>query len=123
MKARTTSASSDEINTDVFTAPPTTEPDMTEDTNPIALDRNLYKSIKKMDRATLESLIQDIYESGRRKGKAEALKEAENDSHTNEPKINLDLRELEKQIKAVKGVGAKRAVEIMGIVEKWLGVD
>ena len=60
MKARTTS---DEITADASTALPTTEPDMTEDTNPIALDRNLYKSIKKMDRATLEGLIQDIYES------------------------------------------------------------
>ena len=37
--------------------------------------------------------------------------------------INLDLRELEKSIRAVKGVGEKRAEEIMGIVEKWLGVD
>ncbi len=36
---------------------------------------------------------------------------------------SLDLRELEKQIKAVKGVGEKRAEEIMGIVEKWLGVE
>ena len=33
--------------------------------------------------------------------------------------INLDLRELEKQI---KGVGEKRTEEIMQIVEKWLGV-
>ena len=68
MKARTTSTSSDEINTDASTAPATTDTDLTEDTNPIALDRNLYKSIKKMDRATLEGLIQDIYENGRKKG-------------------------------------------------------
>ena len=83
------------------------------------LDRNTYKSIKKMDRASLETLIQDIHESGRRKG----LKEAVGDDHTGEPEINLDLRELEKRIKAVKGVGEKRAEEIMGIVEQWLGVD
>ena len=63
MKARTTSTSSDEIateTTDTSTAPPTTDADLTEDTNPIALDRNLYKSIKKikkMDRATLEALM------------------------------------------------------------------
>ncbi|MCR5796569.1 MAG: hypothetical protein K6G63_01470 [Eubacterium sp.] len=113
MKARTTS--SDEINTDASTTTPTTDTDMTEET-PIALDRNLYKSIKKMNRATLEGLIQDIYENGRKKG----LKEAAGDDHTGEPEINLDLRELEKQNKAVKGVGEKRAEEIMGIVEKWL---
>jgi hypothetical protein len=91
-----------------------------EDDDTILLDRNTYKSIKKMDRASLETLIQDIHESGRRKG----LKEAGVvDDHTGESEINLDLRELEKQIKAVKGVGEKRAEEIMGIVEKWLGVD
>ena len=51
----------------------------------------------------------------------EALKEAEIDNHTGEPEINLDLRELEKSIKNVKGVGAERAEEIMGIIEQWLG--
>jgi hypothetical protein len=76
--------------------------------------------------ASLEVLIQDIHESGRQKGRveaSEALKEAGVvDDHTGEHEINLDLRELEKQIKAVKGVGEKRAEEIMGIVEQWLGV-
>ena len=94
--------------------------DMTTDADLTLLDRNTYKSIKKMDRASLEALIQDIHESGRQKG----LKEAGVvDDRTGEPENNLDLRELEKQIKAVKGVGEKRAEEIMGIVEKWLGVD
>ena len=90
------------------------------------LDRNTYKSIKKMDRASLETLIQDIHESGRRKGRAEAseaLKEAGVvDDHMGEPEINLDLRELEKSIRAVKGVGEKRAEEIMQIIEQWMGV-
>lgn len=36
------------------------------------LDRNTYRRIKKMDRATLEELIQDIFEQGRKKGLAEA---------------------------------------------------
>ena len=102
------------------------------------LDRNTYKSIKKMDRASLEALIQDIHESGRQKGRAEALKEATSTTPTVEDSDDclgdeialpptdyhnsLDLRELEKSIKAVKGVGEKRAEEIMVIVEKWLGV-
>jgi hypothetical protein len=34
----------------------------------------------------------------------------------------LDLRELEKRIRAVKGVGEKRAEEIMQIIEQWMGV-
>ena len=88
------------------------------------LDRDTYRKIKKMDRTSLEELIQNIHESGRRKGRTEALKETGSvDDHTGEPEINLDLRELEMSIKAVKGVGEKRAEEIMGIVEKWLGVD
>ena len=44
---------------------------------------------------------------------AEGLKE---DSPT------LDLRELEKDIKGVKGTGEKRAEQIMQIIEKHLGV-
>ena len=52
---------------------------------------------------------------------SEAMKETQSevaamDGH------DLDLIELEKQIKAVKGIGEKRAEEIMGIVEKWIGV-
>jgi endonuclease III len=87
------------------------------------LDRDTYRRIKKMDRASLETLIQDIHESGRRKGRTEALKEAGVvDDHTGEPEINLDLRELEKSIRAVKGVGEKRAEEIMQIIEQWMGV-
>ncbi len=139
MKVRTKTVSTKEINTTNDASTPVDNgSDVTdtattiaesvdsvesEDDDTIALDRNLYKSIKKMDRASLETLIQDIHESGRRKGRAEALKETGSvDDHTGEPEINLDLRELEKQIKAVKGVGEKRAEEIMGIVEKWLGV-
>ena len=47
------------------------ETDTSENNCPL-LDRNLYKTIKKMDRASLESLINDIYESGRKKGAKEA---------------------------------------------------
>ena len=34
----------------------------------------------------------------------------------------VDLREIEKEIKAVKGIGEKRAEEIMAIFERHLGV-
>ena len=119
MKAKMRTNTEPEVNTDTSTAADATTTVESEDDDTILLDRNLYKSIKKMDRASLETLIQDIHESGRRKG----LKEAAGDDHTGEPEINLDLRELEKQIKAVKGVGEKRAEEIMGIIEHWLGVE
>ena len=118
MKAKMRTNTEPEVTTDMSTAADMTTTIESED-DAFLLDRNTYKSIKKMDRASLEALIQDIHESGRQKG----LKEAAGDDHTGEPEINLDLRELEKQIKAVKGVGEKRAEEIMQIVEHWLGVE
>ena len=82
------------------------------------LDRDTYRRIKKMDRATLEGLIQDIFERGRKKGLAEAgviVDETDDDS-------TLDLRAVESEIKAIRGIGEKRAKEIKRIFEKHLGV-
>jgi endonuclease III len=122
MKAKMRTNTEPEVTTDISTAADMTTTVESED-DAFLLDRNTYKSIKKMDRASLEVLIQDIHESGRRKGRTEALKEAGVvDDHTGEPEINLDLRELEKSIRAVKGVGEKRAEEIMQIIEQWMGV-
>jgi len=102
------------------------------------LDRNLYKTIKKMDRASLESLINDIYESGRKKGAEEAVSAApdsEDKSDNSVPKQEnptndstddnhtLDLRVLEKEIRSVKGIGEKRTEEIMLLIEKWLKLE
>ena len=123
MKAKMRTNTEPEVTATEATTVDTSTTVESEDDDTILLDRNTYKSIKKMDRASLETLIQDIHESGRQKGRTEALKEAGVvDDHTGEPEINLDLRELEKQIKAVKGVGEKRAEEIMQIIEQWLGV-
>lgn len=93
----------------------------TEDTAPL-LDRNLYKAVKRMDRATLEGLLNDIFERGRKKGLAEAgVIVAEDVDGTDE--LTLDLREVEKEIKAIRGIGEKRAEEIMRIFERHLGVS
>ncbi|MBQ8921748.1 MAG: hypothetical protein IJ060_06260 [Oscillospiraceae bacterium] len=93
----------------------------TEDTAPL-LDRNLYKAVKRMDRVTLEGLLNDIFERGRKKGLAEAGVIVDEDvDGTDDSKI-LDLREIEKDIKAIRGIGEKRAEEIMRIFEKHLGV-
>lgn len=97
----------DEMNT---TAAP-----VDEDTAPL-LDRNTYRSIKKMDKDTLQGLIETIYEQGRQKGLAEAGVETVADDHT------LDLRELEKLIRAVPGMGEKRTEAVMQIIEQWMGV-
>ena len=90
------------------------------------LDRNLYRTIKKMDRDTLQGLIQNIFEQGRQKGLSEARSEVKTEAGVEVIDVDdhtLDLRVLEKQIKAVKGVGEKRAEEIMRVVEDWLGVE
>ena len=43
-------------------------PTATDDDAVPLLDRNLYRAIKKMDRNTLEGLLNDLFERGRRKG-------------------------------------------------------
>lgn len=85
------------------------------------LDRDTYRRIKKMDRATLEGLIQDIFEQGRKKELAEAgviVDEAAADG----VEETLDLRAVESEIRAIRGIGEKRTEEIMLIFEKHLGV-
>ncbi|MCR4794888.1 MAG: hypothetical protein K5898_06935 [Ruminococcus sp.] len=79
------------------------------------LDRNLYRSIKKMDRVALEGLLNNVFESGRKKGNEEAVANVDDSA--------IDLRELEKDIKAIKGVGEKRAEEIMSLIEKHFGIQ
>ena len=68
------------------------------------IDRDTYRTIKKMSREELQAFLMRY---------ADGLRE---DAPT------LDLRELEKDIKGVKGIGEKRAKEIMTIIERHLGV-
>ena len=96
---------------------------MTTDNNEVEqiLDRDTYRRIKKMDRATLEGLIQDIFERGRKKGLAEAgvmVDEVASDVGEG----TLDLRAVEAEIREIRGIGEKRAEEIMLIFEKHLGI-
>ena len=92
-----------------------------EPTEPL-LDRDTYRRIKKMDRATLEGLIQDILERGRKKGLAEAgviiAEDVESTTDDNTP----DLRAVESEIRSIRGICEKRAEEIMLIFEKHLGI-
>ena len=135
MKARAKEVTTLDMSTpaeDTVTVATTADTSSTvsEDEKTILLDRDTYRKIKKMDRASLGSLIQDIYESGRKKGRSEV--NADDDSADARDEIaippsddhnSLDLCKLEQQLKAVKGVGEKRAEEIMGIIETWLGVE
>ncbi len=73
--------------------------------NPSIIDRDTYRSIKKMIREEMNAFL---------------LRYADNlskdDSHT------IDLGALEQEIKSIKGIGEKRAEEVMKIIEKHLGV-
>ena len=105
------------MSTDDMNTPTTADDDAVS-----LLDRNLYRTIKKMDRNTLEGLLNDLFERGRKKGLAEAgviVAETEDDGDDNK---TLDLRAVEVDIKKIRGIGEKRAEEIMRIFEKHLGV-
>ena len=97
------------------------EVEQLEPTEPL-LDRDTYRRIKKMDRATLEGLIQDIFERGRKKGLAEAGVTIAEDADCSDGGDTLDLRAVESEIRAIRGVGEKRAEEIMLIFEKHLWI-
>ncbi len=67
-------------------------------------------------------MLNDIFERGRKKGLAEAgVIVAEDEDGSDDGKI-LDLRAVEADIKGIRGIGEKRAEEIMRIFEKHLGV-
>ncbi len=91
---------------------------MTTDNNEVEqiLDRDTYRRIKKMDRATLEGLIRD-----RKKGLAEAGVMVD-ESTADDRGGTLDLRKVESEIRGIKGIGEKKAEEIMLILEKHLGI-
>ena len=68
------------------------------------IDRDTYRAIKKMRREELQAFL------------VRYADELQKDAPA------VDLREVEKDIKAIKGIGEKRAEEIMAIFEKHLGV-
>ncbi len=82
------------------------------------LDRDTYRKIKKMDRESMQSFLDDIYESGRQKEREVAASDPTGEDTDDTPE--LDMRVLEQQIKSIKGVGEKRAEEIMVVIEKWM---
>ena len=68
------------------------------------IDRDTYRSIKKMSREELQAFLVRY---------ADELRKDE---------LTIDLREVEKDIRTVRGIGEKRAEEIMRIFERHLGV-
>lgn len=68
------------------------------------IDRDTYRSIKKMSREELQAFL------------VRYADELRKDAPT------IDLRSVEADIKGIKGIGEKRAEEIMRIFERHLGV-
>ena len=69
------------------------------------IDRETYRSIKKMSRQELNAFL---------------LRYAENLQNSSP---ELDLREMEKDILSIKGIGEKRADEVIKVVERHLRLD
>ena len=69
------------------------------------IDRDTYRSIKKMSREELQAFLLRY---------ADSLMEKDDKT--------IDLREVEKDLRQIKGIGDKRVEEIMTVFEKYLGV-
>lgn len=69
------------------------------------IDRKTYWAIKKMSREELQAFLMRY---------ADGLLEKDGKS--------IDLREVEKDLRQIKGIGDKRVEEIMAVFEKHLGV-
>jgi len=69
------------------------------------IDRDTYRAIKKMSREELQAFLMRY---------ADGLLEKDGKS--------VDLREVEKDLRQIKGSGDKRVEEIMAVFEKHLGV-
>ena len=69
------------------------------------LTRDLYRSIKSMNRETMEKTINNIYDMGAR------------DALENEV-IDLDMGKLAAEIGTINGIGDKRLEQIMEIIQR-----
>ena len=72
---------------------------------PNLLTRDLYRSIKSMNRETMEKTINNIYDMGAK----DALENAV---------IDLDIGKIRTEIGAVSGIGEKRLEQIMEIIQR-----
>ena len=69
----------------------------------LQIDRDTYRKIKKMSREELNDFL---------------IRYGNNLTKDN----TVDLREMESEIRQIKGIGDKRVEQIMTVVERYLGV-
>lgn len=70
----------------------------------IVINRKQYQNIKKMDHNQMNLYIQSIYKSGFEDGKAAVP--------------GVDMQQVSYILKSIKGIGEKRAVDIVKALEK-----
>ena len=69
------------------------------------LTRDLYRSIKAMNREAMEKTINNIYDMGARDALANAV-------------IDMDMDKLRQDLSSVSGIGEKRLEQIMDIIQR-----
>ena len=69
------------------------------------IDRDTYRTINKMSHEELQAFLMRY---------AEGLLEDKDKT--------IDLREVENDLRQIKGIGEKRLEEVMAVIEKHLGV-
>lgn len=68
------------------------------------LNRKVYQSVKKMDHNQMNNFMQNMYDSGFKDGQASVP--------------SLDINLIEKALLSVKGIGEKKAADIIIAIEK-----
>lgn len=71
------------------------------------LDRALYKKVKSMDRAAMEGVFRNMYQTGY-------------EAALNEGATELDMEKLRNDLIQIKGIGESRLNEIMAVIENNL---
>ena len=69
------------------------------------LTRDLYRSIKAMNREAMEKTINNIYDMGAKDALANAV-------------IDMDMDKLRQDLSSVSGIGEKRLEQIMDIIQR-----
>ena len=73
------------------------------------INRDMYKNIKRMDHRQMERFLEDVYKEGVKDGKAAVP--------------GVDISEIEKAIKGTRGIGEKKAADIMREIERKFGEE
>ena len=80
-----------------------------ENENQELVNRALYKHIKSMNRAEMESFVRNIFNQG--------YQRAEEETHP------IDYDSLRADLSKIKGIGESRLLEIMTVIDKHMNLN